>query len=73
MRLFKKAKKETVSTDAVAERIAGRIVARQRQLADYLNSKTAKFKSRRVAYVLMMGCIAFAGYCAYLLISSINN
>ncbi len=72
MQLFKR-KNATTSSDAVAEKIAGNIVARQRQLADYLNHKSSALPRRSMAFILFCFCIAFGGYCIYLLYNSIIN
>lgn len=73
MRLFKREKKEAVDNDAVADKIANYILASQRQLADYLNSKLARFPRKAICYSIWVFCIAFGGYCTYLLITSIIN
>lgn len=73
MKLFKREKKTDSTSDAVAEKIAGSIMAKQRRVADYLNNKMEKFTRNTITNVLIIFCVAFGAYCAYLLISSIIN
>jgi hypothetical protein len=73
MRLFKREKNAAVANDAVAEKIANHVIASQRQFADYLNKKMARFPRKAIGYFIGLLCIAFGGYCAYLLITSIIN
>lgn len=72
MKLFKRQRKVDVSNDAVAEKIANKIVEKQHDLANYLNAKTKRLSPRTIAFLLLGIFIAFAGYCAYLLLNAIN-
>lgn len=72
MKLFKRQKKANVSNDAVAEKIANKIVEKQRDLANYLNAKTNKLSPRTIGFIIFGICVAFAGYCFYLLLNAIN-
>ncbi|TCC91929.1 hypothetical protein EZ428_09275 [Pedobacter frigiditerrae] len=72
MKLFKR-KQATVSSDAAAEKIAGNITRRQRQLADYLNHKISGVPKKFLASALFGFCVAFGAYCIYLLYNSILN
>jgi hypothetical protein len=72
MKLFKR-EKAMVSSDAVAEKIARNIARKQRQLADYLNHKIRRVSHKSLVFVLVSFCIAFGGYCIYLLYNSIIN
>lgn len=72
MRLFEK-KQADPSNDAVAKKIAGHIIAKQTQLANYLNEKAGRYSRKTIAYMLAGFCIALAAYCAYLLINAIIN
>lgn len=73
MRLFKKTTVENTSNDAVAQKIASRIIAGQRKLASYLNDKARGFSARQILYTLVIICILFGTYCTYLLVSSLFN
>ena len=72
MKLFKRQRKADISDDAVAKKIANKIVEKQRNLANYLNSKTKRFSPRAIAIILFGLCIVFGGYCAFLLLNAIN-
>jgi hypothetical protein len=72
MKLFKRQRKVDISDDAVAKKIANKIVEKQRNLANYLNSKTKRFSPRTIAFILFGLCIVFGGYCAFLLLNAIN-
>jgi hypothetical protein len=72
MKLFKR-KQATISSDAVAEKIAGNITRRQRQLADFLNHKISCLPKKSLVFVLFGFCLAFGAYCIYLLYNSIIN
>jgi len=72
MRLFKKERKGAESNDAIAQRIAKKIIEKQRHLADYLNAKTNRLSRLTIYYILYGFCIAFAVYCTMLLFNSFN-
>jgi hypothetical protein len=69
MRLFKK---RVVSLSAGQEqragKIAGSILKGQRKAADYLNRKAAGMPGGRLLFLLIAFCLAFGGYCLYLVI-----
>lgn len=67
MNLFKRPKQHHID-DALAHRIAGSIIGRQRRIADYLNSKAAYLSKRARLYALILFSLAFGSYCLYLLI-----
>ena len=73
MRLFKKTRTENLSNDEVAHKLADRIMAGQRKLANYLNSKASGFSARQVSYILISICVLFGAYCTYLLVTSFIN
>lgn len=73
MRLFKKTRTENPSNDAVAQKVASRIIAGQRKLANYLNNKVSGFSAKQVLYTLIVICILFGAYCTYLLVTSFAN
>lgn len=53
-------------------KIADRILTLQRNLADWLNVKTAKVSNRRWLVILMAFCMAFGSYFLWLLIAVFN-
>lgn len=67
MNLFKRPKQHHTD-DALAHRIAGDIIGRQRRIADYLNSKATYLSKRTRLSALILFSLAFGSYCLYLLI-----
>lgn len=67
MNLFKRPKQHHTD-DALAHRIAGNIIGRQRRIADYLNSKATYLSKRARLSALILFSLAFGSYCLYLLI-----
>ena len=67
MNLFKRPK-QYHTDDALAHRIAGDIIGRQRRIADYLNSKATYLSKRARLSALILFSLAFGSYCLYLLI-----
>lgn len=67
MNLFKRPKQHHTD-DALAHRIAGDIIGRQRRIADYLNSKATYLSKRARLSALILFSLAFGSYCLYLLI-----
>ncbi len=73
MRLFKR-KDHTVirpQTEALAERIAGRIIRRQSKIAGYLNKKTQHWNKASKLFALLAFCLVFGSLCLYLTLKSI--
>lgn len=58
--------------DALALRIANRIIGIQASLANYLNSKTAHFSQNQKKGILICICAVFGGLSLYFIIKSIN-
>lgn len=74
MRIFKrKPKVLSVRQEQRAGRIAGAILQRQRQAADYLNNRTAGISGKRWLILLILFCATFGSYCLYLLMQAINS
>lgn len=67
MNLFKRPKQHRTD-DALAHRIAGNIIGRQRRIADYLNSKATCLSKRTRLSALILFSLIFGSYCLYLLI-----
>jgi len=63
MRLFRKRKQATANpgTDALAARIAGKFLRRQRQAADFLNRKTQHWNRLSKLIALMLFVLLFGG------------
>lgn len=72
MKLFNRQRKAAVANDAVAEKIANKIVEKQRDIANYFNAKTKRLSQRTIAFLLLGLCIVLAAYCAYLLLNAID-
>jgi hypothetical protein len=72
MGLFKKDKNKplTAGQDAVAQRIAERIISRHKRTADYLNAKTQDIPRRLWLWLLIAFSLIFGGYCLYLVIGA---
>jgi len=69
MRLFKKRVQQlSAGQEQRAGKIAGSILKGQRKAADYLNRKAAGMPGRRLLFLLIGFCLAFGGYCLYLLL-----
>lgn len=60
-----------MKSDALAARIAGRILRRQIQLAAYLNRKTQHWNKASKLIALFLFCLLFGSVCLYLIIKSI--
>ncbi|RKR82409.1 hypothetical protein BDD43_2589 [Mucilaginibacter gracilis] len=74
MRIFKrKPKALSPRQEQRAGRIAGAILQKQRQAADYLNSRTAGISGKRWLILLILFCATFGSYCLYLLIQDFNS
>lgn len=74
MRLFAKnrATRLTEKQEVLAGRLAGRLIRAQRQMADWLNGKTAGVDAKAWLLLLVLFCAAFGAYCLSLLISAFN-
>ena len=71
MRLFKGKKVPlTTGQQAVAERIAGKLITRQKRLADYLNTKTQGISGRSWLWLLIGFCLVFGCYCLKLVLAA---
>jgi hypothetical protein len=74
MRIFKKQVKVlNARQERRAGQIAGTILKRQRQAADYLNTRTAGISGKRWLILLILFCATFGSYCLYLLMQAINS
>lgn len=74
MTLFKrKPKALSAQQEQRANRIAGAILKKQRQAADYLNSRTARVSGKGWLILLILFCATFGSYCLYLLIQAFNS
>jgi hypothetical protein len=67
MSLFRK-KRERIPNEETAQKIAGAIMGRQKQLAGYLNRRTSHLSGKRLLVALILFCTVFGSYCLYLLI-----
>ncbi|HXH99298.1 MAG TPA: hypothetical protein VNI52_03450 [Sphingobacteriaceae bacterium] len=74
MKIFKNAKEkgQTSTQDAVAQKIAGRIVKFQFKIADYLNEKTAHYSKVQKEILLIVISALFSAASLYLIFNSIN-
>jgi hypothetical protein len=52
--------------DALAARVAGGVLRRQRQWADALNKRTGHLSGRFWRFALLLFCLASGSYCLYL-------
>lgn len=57
-------------TDALAERVAGRIVRVQRRVAGWLDRKTQHWNKTSRLIALFLFCLLFGGFSLWLLISA---
>ena len=72
MRLFGKREKALPESQVrLAERIAGKILQLQRNAADFLNGKTAKFSTKQWWGMLAAFSLLLGGYSLYLLLEAI--
>ncbi|MET4546290.1 hypothetical protein ABIE26_003617 [Pedobacter africanus] len=68
MSLFQRKKKPlSQRQDAIAQKVAGKILQSQRQLAKYLNERTAGLSGKTWLVLLIAFCAAFSSYLLYLL------
>jgi len=71
MKLFRK-NSTSIGGDAIAEKIAQKIIDRQRILANYLNRKTKNISGKLWMAILIIFCAAFGCYCTFLLIRGLG-
>ncbi len=71
MKLFRK-NRTSIGGDAIAEKIAKKIIDRQRILANYLNRKTRNISGKLWMAILIIFCTAFGCYCTFLLIRALG-
>ncbi|TKB98463.1 hypothetical protein [Pedobacter cryotolerans] len=71
MKLFRK-NSTSIGGDAIAEKIAQKIIDRQRILAIYLNRKTKNISGKLWMAILIGFCTAFGSYCIFLLIRALG-
>ena len=71
MKLFRK-NSRSIGGDAIAEKIAQKIINRQRVLANYLNRKTRNISGKLWMAILIIFCAAFGCYCTFLLIRALG-
>lgn len=62
----------TARQERTADRIALAIVRRQKQVAGYLNRKTAYWNGTSKLIALIVFCLLFGGFSLYLLIKACN-
>ncbi|TKC04232.1 hypothetical protein [Pedobacter frigoris] len=74
MRLFRN-KKQKVSPagEALAGKLASRILRQQSRIARWLNQRTSAYSAFRWLVLLILFCLGMGGTCIYLIISSIYN
>ena len=60
-----------MKTDALATRIAGKIIRKQTQAANWLNRKTQYWNRSSKLIALLLFCLLFGSACIYLIIKSI--
>ena len=71
MKLFRK-NSTSIGGDAIAEKIAQKIIDRQRILANYLNRKTRNISGKLWMAILITFCVTFGSYCTFLLIRALG-
>lgn len=71
MKLFRK-NSTSIGGDAIAEKIAQKIIDRQRRLANYLNKKTRNISGKIWMAILIGFCTSFGCYCIFLLIRALG-
>ena len=71
MRLFNRKKVPlNASQQAAAQRIAERLINRQKRLAEYLNAKTQGISGRSWLWLLIGFCLVFGCYCLQLVLAT---
>jgi hypothetical protein len=60
-----------MKTDALATRIAGKIIRKQTQVGNWLNRKTQHWNRASKLIALLLFCLVFGSACIYLIIKSI--
>jgi len=58
--------------DALAARVANRIIRQQTRMADYLNRKTAYWSKASKLIALFLFCLLFGSICLYFIIKAIH-
>lgn len=61
-----------IDHDALAQKIAGNIIGRQRRIAEYLNGKAKNIPAKVLLFTLIWFCTVFGAYCIYLLMGALN-
>lgn len=70
MRLFNRKKVPlNAAQQAAAQRIAEKLISRQKKLADYLNAKTQGISGRLWLWLLIGFCLVFGCYCLQLVLA----
>lgn len=64
-------RKLSVRQDALAQKIANGIVSRQRDLATFLNRRTAHFSRAQKQALLVAIIVFFSGICLFLIFTAI--
>ena len=67
MKIFKRVK-EPDKQDKIAKQVASHIIKAQYRIADYLNSWAKQLSEKVVPMSLILFCVAFGGYCLYLIL-----
>lgn len=72
MSFFKKRRNVLLTTaqQEVAQRIAEKLISRQKRLADYLNAKTSGISPRSWLWLLIVFCLVFGCYCLRLVLGA---
>ncbi|MNX70482.1 hypothetical protein D3C86_1017350 [compost metagenome] len=56
--------------EATAQRIAEKLISRQKRLAGYLNAKTQGISGRSWLWLLIGFCLVFGCYCMHLVLAA---
>lgn len=71
MRLFNRKKVLlNAAQQAAAQRIAEKLISRQKRLAEYLNAKTRGISQRSWLWLLIGFCLVFGCYCLRLVLAA---
>ncbi|MET4141680.1 hypothetical protein [Pedobacter sp. UYP1] len=71
MKFFKRTKR-AVQQNLLSEQISNKVLGKQRQWADFLNSKTSMLSSKTLLFALIIFIAAFGSYCLYLIVSAFH-
>ncbi|MBB5645767.1 hypothetical protein HDE70_002055 [Pedobacter cryoconitis] len=71
MKFFKRTKRP-VQQKLLSEQISIKVIGKQRQWADFLNSKTSMLNSKTLLFALIIFIATFGSYCLYLIVSAFH-